>query len=177
MSCFNEIRGILKLALYVNKGVTFRRPNPSIENEIDIITHQVASVVIDEPKEFPNWERQLNYSGNYKQNYQDIFRFNLHGLKNGTPEILELLRNTRVGFICEIITKGLESFVFPTPVFVNEQFTKPINSRSWQVSMSYRVPTFDNYLIKLNTLLMTQSYIQTGENSVLGSGVTPIVSS
>ena len=73
MACDREIIGILRMALYINKDVRFNFPDPSIENEVDIIAHAIGSYVINEVKEEQRWERIVDYSANYKQNYSDIF--------------------------------------------------------------------------------------------------------
>lgn len=175
-NCISEIVGIKTIALYINKDVRINRPNPSIENEVDIIAHAQGSFVINEVKEQPKWERELGYSGNYKQNYSDTFSFLLHGIENNVPGILKSLRNNRLGYIAEIITTGNKSFVFPAPVFLNENNTKQIDSHSWSVSLTYRVPTFLDRLTKLNTILMVFSYILVGDNQILGDGQgNPIV--
>ena len=169
-NCVNEIIGVKKIALYINKGVRINRPDPSIENEVDLIAHAQGSFVINEVKEYPKWERELGFSGNYKQNYTDTFSFLLHGIENEVPEIIKSLRNNRCGYVVEIVTTGNKSFVFPAPVFLNENNTKQIDSHSWSVSLSYRVPTFEDRLIKLNTILMIYSYILVGDNQILGDG-------
>ena len=171
-----EIQGIRRLALYINSDVRINRPDASKENEVDIIAHGKGSFVIDEVIEVAKWEREINYSENYKPNFIDTFTFSLHGLKNNVPFILKSMRNNRLGYIVEIITTGNKSYVFQAPVFLNEDNTKPINSHSWQVSLSYRVPTFEDRLIKLNTVLMTESYILVGDNAILGNGDGAIVS-
>lgn len=175
MSCQNEIIGVKSIGLYINKDVRIRRPNPSVENEVDLIAHAKGSYVINEDKEQPKWERTQDFSGNYKIAYQDEFTFLLHGIENNVPTILRELRNNRLGYIVEIITTGNKSYIFPNPVFLNKENTKPVDSHSWQVSLSYRVPTFDDYLIKLNTVLMIYNYILTGENSVLGGSANSAV--
>ncbi len=169
-NCNSEIIGVKKIALYINKDVRYNYPDPSIENEVDLIAHATGSFVINEVKELPKWERELGNSGNYKINYSDIFSFLLHGTENNVPEILQSLRNNRLGYITEIITTSNKSFVFPTPVFLNENNTKQIDSHSWSVSLTYRVPSLEDKLNKLNTLLMTQSYILLGGNNILGNG-------
>lgn len=170
-NCVNEIIGVKKIALYINKDVRYNYPDPSIENEIDIISHSVGSIIVDQINELPKWERTLNYSGNYKINYSDEFTFLLHGIENNVPEILEVLRNNRLGFVTEIITTGNKSFVFPTPVFLNTDNTKQIDSHSWSVSLSYRVPSLEDKLDKLNNLLMTANYCLLGNNNILGNGI------
>lgn len=175
MSFQTEIIGVKSIGLYINKDVRLRRPDPSIENEIDLIAHATGSYIINEDKEQPKWERTLNYSGNYKTAYQDEFVFLLHGIENNVPEILRELRNNRNGYIVEVITTGNKSFVFPAPVFLNQSNTKQIDSHSWQVSLSYRVPTFEDYLIKLNTVLMIYNYVLTGNNSVLGGSQAAVI--
>ena len=148
----------------------FNYPDPSKEGEVDLIAHSTGSYVIQDENELPKWERKLRYSGNYKLNYSDEFSFVLHGIENNTPEILRNLRNNRTGYICEIITTGNKSFVFQAPVFLNAENTKPIDSHSWNVSLGYRVPTFQDRLIKLNTILMTNNYILTGGNTIWSGG-------
>jgi len=175
MACDREIIGILRMALYINKDVRFNFPDPSIENEVDIIAHAQGSYVISDVEEYQKWERSVSYSANYKQNYSDIFSFTLHGIDNNVPGIIQSLRNNRLGYICEIITKENKSFVFPCPVFLDEKNTKPIDSNSWNVSLSYRVPTFQDKYNKLNTLLMTESFVLIGGMSVLGWGAGQIV--
>ena len=174
--CNKEIIGIKKLALYINDDVRINRPDPSKENEVDLIAHGQGSFVISDMTEQAQWERTIDFSGNYKQNYIDEFSFFLHGIENNVPGILKSLRNNRLGYIAEIVTTGNKAFVFPAPVFLNVKNTKKVNSHSWNVSLSYRVPTFQNYLTKLNTLLMTESYILLGGNNILGSGTGVIVS-
>lgn len=165
-----EIVGLQRMALYNNKNIRIRRPDPSIENEVDLIAHAQGSFLINEIKEYPKWERTVNFSGNYKQNYNDDFSFILHGIKTNVPGIITKMRNNRLGYIVEIITTGNKSFVFPAPVYLNENNTKQIDSHSWNVSLSYRVPSFEDKLIKLNTLLMTQSYITLAKNKIWGDG-------
>lgn len=175
-NCKNEIIGVKTIALYVNKDVIFNRPDPAVENEIDLIAHAEGSVVISDTNEYPKWSRKIDYSGNYKQFYQDTFSFFLHGIENDTPAILKFLRQNRKGFITEIITTGNKSFVFPSPVFVSDIYEKQDNSHSWEVVLSYRKPTFQDKLNKLNTLLMTHSYILVGDNKILGDGLgNPII--
>lgn len=174
--CFNEIIGVRLFAFYINKDVTFYYPDPNNENQISLITHGVGTIVINDANEYPKWERIIDYSGNYRPNYVDNFSFYIHGIQNETPEILRLLRSRREGFIVEMQTQGGQSYVFKTPVFVNEKYTKQINMHSWEVVMSYRVPTFDNYLTKTNNMVMSGNYIWLDENSVLGQdGAIPIV--
>jgi hypothetical protein len=174
-NCFNEIQGVKKIAFYINKDVQFNRPDPSVENEIDIIAHATGSFVINEVNELPKWERIQDYSGNYRIVYQDQFTFLLHGIENDIPSILRDLRANRLGYITEVVTTGNKSYVFPAPVFLNERNTKQVDSHSWQVSLTYRVPTFEDYLIKLNTVLMIYSYILTGSDSVLGGSSEAVI--
>jgi len=169
-NCFNEIIGIQRMALYINKDVRYNYPDPSNENEVDLIAHAQGSFVINEINEYIKWERTVNFSGNYKQNYIDNFSFLLHGIKSNAPGIITEMRNNRLGYIIEIITTGNKSYVFPAPVFLNKNNTKKIDSHSWNVSLSYRIPTFEDRLTKLNTLLMTQSYITLADNKILGDG-------
>lgn len=165
-----EIVGVQRLVLYINKDIRIRRPDPSAENEVDLIAHGQGSFVINEVKELPKWERNTTYSGNYDPNYSDTFSFLLHGIENNVPDILENLRNNRFGYVAEIITTSNQSFVFPAPVFLDSESIKQIDSHSWEVSLSYRVPTFKDKLIKLNTLLMTQNYITLAKNKIWGDG-------
>ncbi len=165
-----EIVGVQQLALYINDSVRIRRPDPAIENEVDLIAHAQGSFVINEINEYPKWIRNTTYSGNYQPIYSDEFTFILHGIESNAPEIIESLRNNRLGYVVEIITTGNQSFVFPSPVFLNKENTKQIDSHSWQISLSYRIPSFKDKLTKLNTILMTQSYILVGDNQILGDG-------
>lgn len=167
MNCEKEITSVRKIALYINDNVTINRPDPSIENEVDLIAHGSGSYIFDEINEYTKWQRELAYSGNYKVNFLDTFSFFVHGIQNDVPEILQDLRNNRKGYIVEVITTGGQSYVFPAPVFLNEKNTKQVNSHSWAVSLSYRVPTFEDRLIKLNTVIMAFSYITGGNNTVL----------
>ena len=84
----------------------------------------------------------------------------------------------RARFLFPPFSKGTlqKSYVFPTPCFLDSENTKPIDSNSWNISLSYRVPTFIDKLIKLNTILMTESYILVGDNAILGDGTGAIVS-
>lgn len=170
-----EIVGIQYLGIYINSDVVINRPDPANENEVDIIIHGQGSYVISDPNELPKWERITNNSGNFTQSFIDKFSFILHGIENNVPEIIQELRNNRLGYIIEIITTGGKSFIFPTPVFLDSENTKPIDSHSWQISLSYRVPTLKDKLTKLNTLLMDNSYILVGDNEVLGFGEGAIV--
>lgn len=165
-----EIVGIKSMALYINDNVRIRRPDTSKENEVDLIAHGTGSYVISDINELPKWERSIAYSGNYMQNFLDEFSFFLHGINNEIPEAIKNIRNNRLGYIVEIITTGNKSFVFPTPVFLNGNNTKQIDSHSWAVSLSYRKATFFDKLTKLNTILMTQSYILVADNQILGDG-------
>lgn len=165
-----EIVGIKSMALYINDNVRIRRPDASKENEVDIIAHSSGSYVISDANELPKWERSITYSGNYTQNFLDEFSFFLHGINNEIPEAIKNIRNNRLGYIVEIITTGNKSFVFPTPVFLNENNTKQIDSHSWKVSLGYRKATFEDKLTKLNTILMTYSFILIDDNKVLGDG-------
>jgi hypothetical protein len=174
--CFNEIRGVKKLALYENNNVVFNYPDPDKETEIDLISYSGSYVIIDSVIEQPKWSRTVDFSGNYKQNYFDEFSFFLHGIENDTPEILETLRNNRKGFIAEVITVGNKSYVFQSPVFLNNSNTKQVDSHSWNVTMSPRTPTFLSYLTKLNTLILVGSFIIVEIGKLLGADATTLIS-
>ena len=174
---FTEIRGVKTIALYENNDVVFNYPDVSRPNEIDLISYSGSVVVIDQTNEQPKWSRKVDYSANYKQNYFDEFSFILHGIENDTPTILETLRNNRKGFIAEVITTGNNSYVFQSPVFLNKANTKQIDSHSWGVTMSPRTPTFETYLIKLNSLIMVGSFILVGVNQILGAGLKILITS
>jgi hypothetical protein len=170
-----EIVGVKKIALYINEDVRINRPNPNVENEVDLIAHAQGSFVIDEVKENPKWQRTVSYSDNFNQEYSDEFTFQLNGIENNVPEIIRSLRNNRLGYVVEIITTGNKSYVFPTPVFLNEENTKQIDSHSWNVSLGYRVPTSQDKLNKLNTILMIYSYVLGGGGDVVGGGVNDVL--
>lgn len=168
MSC-SEIAGIYKIALYVNKFVRYNRPDISIENVVDFIVHAKGSVVIEQ-KNKPTWNREISYSENYKPNYSDTFTFFLDGINNDTPSILNAMRRNRNGYILELITVDNRSLVFPTPVYISKNSIKEINSKTWQVELKYREPTFNNYLDKNNTLLQTRNYLSFGSIGLFGVG-------
>lgn len=171
----HEIQGVKSLAFYINNDVRINRPNPSIENEVDLIAHGTGSFVINANNEYPKWERSIEYSENYKEQFIDKFSFTLHGIENDVPEIIEAMRNNRLGYVTEIVTTGNKSFVFPAPVFLDIENTKKVDSHSWNISLSYKVPTHLDRLIKLNTILMVYSYILGGENSVLAGSSNSVV--
>ncbi len=171
-----EIVGIKSIVLYINDNVRIRRPNPDIDDEVDIIVHGLGSYVISEINENTKWERVISNSDNFTQNYVDTFSFDIHGIENQIPQALQDIRNYRNGYIVEIITTGDQSFVFPTPVFLDSENTKRINSNSWEVSLSYRMATFKDKLKKLNTLIMNNSYIIVADNEILGYGEGALVS-
>ncbi len=172
-----EVTGVKTLAFYVNKNVEFHRPDISKENEIDLITHGVASLVIAHT-EYPAWQRILTPSANAGNLYQDIFTFSIYGTTENEDNVLAFFQAYRqYGFITEMILIDGRSFVFPSPVFVTEEIEKAKNRRHWPIQMNYRVPTTKNKLLKLNTLLATHSYISLGGNYILGAtGSIPIVS-
>lgn len=170
MTNCKEILGLKKIAFYINNNVRYNFPDPAVENEIDLIAHAEGSIVVSDSIELPKWERILTFSGNYKQNYFDEFSFIAHGILNNVPGLILAMRNNRLGYITEIITTSNRSFVFPVPVFLNAENTKQVDSHSWNVSLSYRIPTFQDHYTKLNTLLMIYSYILVGDNQILGSG-------
>jgi hypothetical protein len=178
MSCeLIETPGIYTIGLYVNNGIKLRRPDPAIENEVDIISHQTATVFV--PNHYlPKWERIISYSENYSEQYEDIFSFSLFGIRSEIRNTLQYLRARREGFIVEIRTLDNQSFVFPTPVFVSANYEKPNNQRSWQIEMKYRQPTKNDYLYKLNNLIFSYSYIYWGADSAIfgATGEIPVVS-
>jgi len=162
-----ETAGISRMAFYVNKNVIIQRPDPAIENEVSLISYSGGSVTVD-PGDRPKWKREIDTGKNYVQTYIDSFSFQLNGLKS--RDILDFLRKQRKGFITEIITTGNESYIFPSPVFVSDIYSKENNSRDWTIELSYRVPTLLDKLTKNNTLLMTANYILVGGNEIMSSG-------
>ncbi len=177
MNCdFPEITGVKTIAFYVDKGVSMNRPDPSVEDEVDLIAHGVGSVVVD-VTESPKWQRGIDHSENYGEIYKDTFLFNMYGTTQETRDTIKFFReNKAYGFITELILLDGRSFVFPTPVFVSIPTEKKANQRGWFLEMTYKVPTKQDYLTKLNTLLATQSYILVGNNLILGYGSGAIVS-
>lgn len=152
--CTQEIIGVQKITLYINKNILYNFPDVSNENEVNITVNSEGSVIIEDVDQYPKWERINGQSGNYKQNFLDEFSFLAHGVENNVPEIIKDLRNNRLGFICVIKTTGNDNFIFQSPVFLNVANTKQIDSHSWNVSLSYRIKTFQNYLSVLNTVLI-----------------------
>ncbi|MCK5613610.1 LamG domain-containing protein, partial [Candidatus Pacearchaeota archaeon] len=146
LSTDREIIGVQKIALYVNEDVVYRYLDISNENEVALVSPVDPFIIINDVNQLPKWERTTDNSGNYKQDYNDEFSFLLHGIENDVPEIIQSLRNNRAGFIAEILTTGNKPFIFRTPVFLNTDNTKQIDSHSWQVSLSYRIPSFEDKL-------------------------------
>jgi hypothetical protein len=175
MDCTKEIIGVQTIAFYTNKDVIFNYPDITNEKEIDLISYSGGAYVVDEVIEFPKWERKIVKSGNYKGKFIDNFSFQLNGIKNSMPAIIKEMRNNRLGFITEIITTANNSYVFPIPVFLDQKNTKRIDSHSWNVSLSYRVPTFKDKLTKLNNLIMIYDYILGGDDSIIAGGTESIV--
>ena len=170
-----EIQGVKTLAFYINDDVRIKRPDASKENEVDLIAHGTGSFIINEIIEQPKWERTIETSGNYKGTFIDKFSFILHGIENEIPEIILKMRNNRLGYVTEVVTRGNKSYVFPAPVFLDNENTKRIDSHSWNVSLGYRVPSHEDRLIKLNTIIMAYNYVLTGNNNVLAGGSDAIV--
>ena len=152
-NCKKEIAGVKQILLFTNKDVLYNFPDVSNETEVNITVNSEGSVIINDVNQYPKWERTSGQSGNYKQNYSDEFSFIVHGIENDVPDIIKDLRNNRLGYVCIINTTENDDFVFPTPVFLNKENTKQIDSHSWNISLSYRVPTFQNYYTALNTTL------------------------
>ncbi len=178
MICYSEILGVKKLALYVNKGVKYRWPDASKETEIDLIAHAVGSIVIDDHNEYPRWFRANIRMDSGKIGYIDKFTFNLHGIFNDTPAIIENIINNRDGYIVELITTSGKSFVFPCPVIAKKDIEQPENEHSHEIELTYKVPTPYNYYTKLNDLLMIHSYILVYDNQILGTADgRPIINS
>ncbi len=167
-NCINEIQGIQSISLYPNSGIQLIRPDISNENEVNLIADGAGSYTISNPVLLPKWERNVGYSGNYKQNYSDEFKFMVNGIENEIPAIIKDLRNNRVGYIAEILTTGNQNYVFQSPVFLNNANTKQIDSHSWQVSLSYRIPSFLNKLILLETILTNNPDILPVDVEIVG---------
>lgn len=155
-NCVSEIIGVKKIALYINNGARFERPDVSVENEVNLIVTESENFLLTDIKSQMKWERTLAFSGNYKQNYFDEFTFLLHGVQNEIPEIIKTIRKNRLGYIIEIITTGNKSLVFQSPVFLNNENTKQIDSHSWNISLSYRIPSFLNNLTLLDVTIGSQ---------------------
>jgi len=159
-----EILGINKIVLYENKGVKFIRPDIAVQNEVNFIWSGSENYVIDYPN-LPKCERFVDYSANYEPNFNDKFSFVLFG--NDNNKNINSIRKNRNGFIVEIQTVTGESFVFQSPIFVIGVSELSQDVKSWQVEMNYRQPTFKDYLLKLNTLVMTGNYILINSNGLL----------
>ncbi len=159
--CLNEITGVQSISLYPNKDIRFEWPDIANESEVDLIVGSDDGYIISNPELLPKWERVVGYSGNYKQNYSDEFTFLAFGIENKIPEILKDLRDNRVGYIVEILTTGNSNYIFQSPVFLNNANTKQIDSHSWAVSLSYRVPSFDNRLTLLDISLFVEGILIT----------------
>jgi hypothetical protein len=158
------ILGINKIVLYENKGVKFIRPDISKQNEVNFIWSGSENYVIDYSKN-PTWQRSVNYSANYEPSFADKFNFVLFG--NDNNKNINSIRKNRSGFIVEVQTVDGKSFIFPSPVFVVGVSEMSQDDKSWQVEMNYRQPTFKDYLLKLNTMVMTGNYILSNSNGLL----------
>ena len=167
-NCPSEIIGVKSISLYLNSGIQLIRPDISNENEVNLIADGAGSYTISNPVLLPKWERIVGYSRNYKQNYSDEFTFMVNGIENEIPAIIKDLRSNRVGYIAEILTTGNQSYVFQSPVFLNNANTKQIDSHSWQVSLSYRIPSFLNKLTLLSTILTNDPDILPVDIEIVG---------
>jgi hypothetical protein len=171
MECREPI-GLKKLILYVNREVILNYPDPDVDFQVDVITHGFGTYEIKN-NEYPTWERQIDYSQNFDPEYTDIFRFNLYGIDDNTIQILKDLRTTRQGFIAEAQLKNGRSYVFPREVLVSGTSEKPENRNTWQIEMSYDLPTKEDYKIKLNTLVMNNNYIIFADSVHFGTQFVP----
>ena len=145
-----EISGVKRLVFYENKGVVFHYPDISNKNEID------GLLVATEINERPAWSRGVNYSGNYTQVFKDIFNFYSHGINDNNRRVLDKLRLNRNGFIVEAQMVSGDVYVFRAPVFVSKAYGKEKNLRTWGIELSYRVPAFKDYILKLNNNVILQ---------------------
>jgi len=147
MALDTEIVGLKSIVLYVNEGIVIHRPDITKKDRVEFTGNSLGSVTVSEINQYPKWQRELDYSGNYRIQFDDSFSFFLHGINNEIPEILQEIRNNRLGYIAVITTIDNYCYVFPTPVFIDKKNTKKENSNSSEVVLSYRVPTFENKLI------------------------------
>ncbi|RLD69231.1 MAG: hypothetical protein DRI95_00635 [Bacteroidetes bacterium] len=145
-NCTTEIIGINKIELYeFDKVVRFNFPDIAKITEIDNIiqTPHAKTTILEKSA---TWQRKTNYSGNYKQNFTDIFRATL---QNSNKEVLDYLRHSRSGFIVELTKEDGTILVFPSPVFISKIYDKKENSNIIEIELSYRVSTFKDYFTKI----------------------------
>jgi hypothetical protein len=150
MDCNNEILGVKTLLLYENNGVTITRPDIATENEINVST--TGETVLIENLYSPKWSQTIDYSGNYNEYFTDTFKFNLQGIDDVTIAKLYQLIDSRVGFLVELTTVSGDRFFFDSPVFVLDNETKKANSQTWEIELTYRVPTLKEYLNVIDQL-------------------------
>lgn len=160
-NCTNEIIGIKSLNLHINSNVIFYRPAVLVEGSINLIVEQAAFLTVSDFNQNSTWQRSLNYSGNYSQVFEDTLSFTLHSVENGTPAILQSMRNSRVGYVVEMTLKDNTNYVFQSPFFLSDANIKQINSHSWNVVLKYRKPTFKDYLLNIVTITYSINFDST----------------
>ena len=145
INCVPDIIGVKSISLNQNEGITITRPNIAIESEINV-TYPIKGTLVTNSV---TWARLVSYSDNYKKQFTDTFKFYLYGINPTTRAIIQELRTNRLGFIAELTLKNASVFLFQSPVFVSKITNKKDDLRTWEIEMSYRVPTFLDKLIVL----------------------------
>ena len=142
MICDVEIVGVRSLSINTNEGITITRPDIAVENEVNVAYPVTVLTTTDSP----TWQRITSYSENYVKKFKDTFKFYLQGISTTERTIIETLRTGRKGFLVQATFNSGEVALFPSPCFVSSITQKKEDMRSWEIEMSYNVPTFNDKL-------------------------------
>lgn len=142
MICDVEIVGIRSLSINTNNGITITRPNILVENEVNVTYTTTVLTTTDSP----TWQRVTSYSDNYVKKFKDTFKFYLQGISSTERTIIETLRTGRRGFLVQATFNSGDVVLYPSPVFVSSITQKKDDMRSWEIEMSYNIPTFNDKL-------------------------------
>lgn len=168
----DNIVGANSIKLYENVGINLTYPDISNLTEISEITN-TGFVFEAGLNSNVTWERKTDYSDNYREIFTDIFAFSLFGLEQNTRNNLDKLRAVRTGLIAELHLTDGTILVFPTPIFASKPYEKKEDSKTWLSNLSYRVPTFLNYLIKINLITNCLQFNQS--DCILFDNTEPIL--
>lgn len=140
-NCDLKASGIYKIKLYENRGVELYYPIISDLDKANIIQNAVLTFEVDSYQK-PTWERELNNSANFVNNFSDTLSFLMSDFDN--QELL-ILKNSRFGFWAELYMNNGYIIVLHTPLFFEKSTSQNSNKNSWLVTLNYRVPTFENF--------------------------------
>lgn len=163
-TCIDTI-GVYKAVLYNNQNMRFRRPDITKENEVDLVSYSGGAIIV-EYEDLPKWTRERTTGANYKEMFTDSIEFYMKGFNENNNTILKALRENKNGWILELQLINKQNIMFQSPVFLSEAVTFDFNNGVHKVNLSYRVPTFKDYLTKLNDLIFAYSFLFFGTNAV-----------